>query len=202
MKGGVTRYTFKTLNVFCLALAACAPTKPVVVPPEVIPPEPAPVLVEPPRPEVKTEPPLPPPPPPEPQQTELNRLLMQVESVRKMPATEATRELEQARQAFGRSKTEYNRLLYAVLSLLPSTGGPDEAKAAALLEPMLKDRTTGNGLRAFAAFLYFQIAEDRKMEERMREEQKRADSLQEKLDALKEVEKSLIDREQSAPRKK
>jgi hypothetical protein len=173
----------------------------VVPPPDVIPPEPAPVLVEPPRPEVKAEP-LPPP-PPEPQQNELNRLLMQVESVRKMPAAEAARELEQARQVFGRSKTEYNRLLYAVLSLLPSTGGPDDAKAAALLEPMLKDRTNpSNGLRAFAAFLYFQIAEDRKMEERMREEQKRADSLQEKLDALKEVEKSLIDREQSIPRKK
>ena len=201
MNRRVTRYTVRILYVSWLALAACAPTKPVVPPPDVIPPEPAPVLVEPPRPEVKAEP-LPPP-PPEPQQNELNRLLMQVESVRKMPAAEATRELEQARQAFGRSKTEYNRLLYAVLSMLPSTGGPDDAKAAALLEPMLKDRTNpGNGLRAFAAFLYYQIAEDRKMEERMREEQKRADSLQEKLEALKEVEKSLIDREQSIPRKK
>jgi len=40
------------------------------------------------------------------------------------------------------------------------------------------------------------------MEERMREEQKRADSLQEKLDALKEVEKNLLDREQPPPRTK
>jgi hypothetical protein len=180
---------------------ACVSTKPAVPPPGVVPPEPAPVLVEPPRPEVKPEP-LPP--SPEPPQSELNRLLAQSESVRRMPAADAARELEQARQAFGRSKTDYNRVLYAVLSLLPSTGGPDDAKAAALLEPMLKDKgSPGDGLRALAAFVYLQIVEHRKMEDRMREEQKRADALQEKLDALKEVEKSLIDREQTQePRKK
>jgi hypothetical protein len=160
------------------------------------------VLVEPPPPEVKPEP-LPPPPPPEPQPSELYRLLVQSENVRKMQAADAARELEQARLAFVRSKTDYNRLQYAVLSLLPNAGGHDEAKAAALLEPMLKDKSSGaTGLRAFGAFLYFQIAENRKMEDRMRDEQKRADSLQEKLDALKEVEKSLLDREQSLPRKK
>ena len=192
----IKRYTSIVLVAL---LAACATgTRPVPAPGPV-PPEPAPVLVEPPRPEVKPEPP--PPPPPEPQQTELNRLLAQSESVRKMPAADAAKELEQARQAFARSKTDYNRLLYALLSLLPSAGGPDDAKATALLEPLLKDKSASNGLRQFAAFLYFQIAENRKMEERMREEQKRAESLQEKLDALKEVEKNLLDREQSPPRK-
>ncbi len=201
MRSPVRRYTLLISGASFVLVVACAPTKPTVPAPDVVPPEPAPVLVEPPRPEVKPEPP--PPPPPEPPQTELNRLLAQSEAVRRMPGAEAAKELEQARQAFNRSKTEYNRLQYAMLSLLPSAGGPDDAKAAALLEPLLKDKSSpSNGLRAFAAFLYFQIAENRKMEERMREEQKRADSLQEKLDALKEVEKSLIDREQSAPRKK
>jgi hypothetical protein len=199
MSRSIRRYT---LGVSCAVVAlvwACAATKPTVPPPGPVPPEPAPVLVEPPPPEVKPEPP--PPPAPEPQQTELNRLLLQSESVRRMPAADAAKELEQARQAFGRSKTDYNRLLYAVLLLLPSAGGPDDAKAGALLEPMLKDRGS-NGLRAFAAFLHFQIAENRKTEERMRDEQKRADALQEKLDALKEVEKNLLDREQPSPRKK
>jgi hypothetical protein len=161
------------------------------------------VLVEPPPPDVKSEPlPPPPPPEPEPQYSQLARLLIESESVRKMSPVEAAKELDQARQAFNRSRTEYNRLHYAMLSLLPSAGGPDEAKAAALLEPMLKEKGgSGNGLRAFAGFLYSRIAENRKLEERMLEEQRRADSLQEKLDALKEVEKSLIDREQSAPRR-
>lgn len=199
MSSPVTRYT---LLVWCLSIAlcaGCAPTKRAVPAPGAVPPEPAPVLVEPPRPEVKPEPP---PPPPELQQTELNRLLAQAESVRKMPAADAAKEFEQARQAFNRSKTDYNRLQYALLSLLPNAGGADDARAGALLEPLLKDKSASNGLRQFAAFLYFQIAENRKMEERMREEQKRADSLQEKLDALKEVEKSLLDREQSPPRMK
>lgn len=203
MKNPVPRYTSPILLAAAFALfTACTHTKPVVPPPEVVPPEPAPVLVEPPRPEVKTEP-APLPPPQEPQQTELYRLLVQSEGVRRMAAGDAAKELEQARQSFARAKTDYNRLLYALLLLLPNTGGADDARAAALLEPMVKEKgSTGNGMRALAAFAYFQIGDNRKLEERMREEQKRADSLQEKLDALKEVEKSLIDREQSSPHKK
>lgn len=201
MKNPVPRYTYPILIAVFAVLAACAHTKPAAPLPGVVPPEPAPVLVEPPRPEVKPEP-APPPPPPEPQQAELSRLLVQSEGVRRMAAGEAARELEQARQSFARAKTDYNRLLYALLLLLPSTGGPDDAKAAALLEPMLKEKGSGNGMRAFANFVYLQLADNRKLEERLRDEQKRADSLQEKLDALKEVEKSLIDREQSAPQKK
>ncbi len=200
MRNPVPRYTHTILIASFAVLAACAQTKPVVMPPEVVQPEPAPVLVEPPRPEVKPEPA--PPPPPEPQQNELYRLLVQSEGVRRMAAGEAAKELEQARQSFARAKTDYNRLLYALLLLQPNTGAADDAKAAGLLEPMVKERVSGNGMRAFATFVYLQIAENRKLEERMRDEQKRADSLQEKLDALKEVEKSLIDREQSSPHKK
>jgi len=183
-------------------LGGCAAKQPQGPVPEVIPPEPAPVLVEPRPPEIKGEP-LPAPLLSEPQIGELSRLMIQVESVRKMPAADAARELEQARQAFGRSKTDYNRLQYAMLLLLPNAGGPDEDRAAALIEPILKDKPPpASGLRAFAAFLHFQIAEFRKTEDKMREEQKRAESLQEKLDALKEVEKSLLDREQSTLPKK
>ena len=62
--------------------------------------------------------------------------------------------------------------------------------------------TGGSGLRALAALVYNQITEERRIDEKMKEEQKRADSLQQKLDALKEVEKSLLDREQSKVRPK
>lgn len=192
-------------NLLILAaalLTACAAPERASPPPPVPPPEPAPVLVEPPRPEIKPE--LLPPPPPQP--SDLDRLLLQFDSVRRMQPPEAAKELEQARQSFNRAKTDYNRVQLALLSLLPNAGR-DDAKAAALLEPMLKEASkektgTGGGLRAFATLLYNQIAEERRLEERMKEEQKRADSLQQKLDALKQVEKSLIDREQSqGPRK-
>jgi len=187
-----------------LVLTACAGTKrggP--LPP--VPPEPAPVLVEPPRPELKSEPLPAPSPPPEPVLAEADRLLVQSESVRRMQGPDAAKELEQARQAFNRAKTDYNRLQLALLSLLPNTGGRDDVRAAALLEPMLKDTPkdkSASGLRALAALLYNQIAEERKLDEKMKEEQKRADSLQQKLDALKQVEKSLLDREQSPVRPK
>lgn len=186
-----------------LVLTACAATKrggP--LPP--VPPEPAPVLVEPPRPEVRPEPP-PPSPPPEAVPTDVERLLVQSESVRRMQSPEAARELEQARQAFNRAKTDYNRMQLALLSLLSNTGGRDDARALALLEPLLKDlpkEKSGSGLRALAALVYNQITEERRIDEKMKEEQKRADALQQKLDALKEVEKSLLDREQSKVRPK
>ncbi len=191
-----------TLTVLAAVLTACATPERASPPPVVVPPsEPAPVLVEPPRPEVKAEVPA----APEPQPSDLDRLLLQFDSVRRMQGAEASRELEQARQSFNRAKTDYNRVQLALLSLLPGTGARDDAKAAALLEPMLKDSSrdrSGNGLRAFAALLYNQIAEERKLDDRMKEEQKRADSLQQKLDALKQVEKSLLDREQAQTKKK
>ncbi|MET0218915.1 MAG: hypothetical protein ABW205_13450 [Burkholderiales bacterium] len=194
----VRRYT---LILVIAVLTACAAPKR-SSPPPAVPPDPAPVLVEPPRPELKPEP-L----PSEPQPSELDRVLLHFESVRRMQAPEAARELEQARQSFSRARTDYNRVQFALLSLLPNTGGRDDAKSIALLEPMLKDSPrdksgAGSGLRAFAVLLYNQITEERKLEDRMKEEQKRADALQQKLDALKEVEKSLLDREQSQTKKK
>lgn len=187
-----------------LLITGCAATKrggP--LPP--VPPEPAPVLVEPPRPEVRPEPPPTPSPPPEAAPAEVDRLLVQSENVRRMQASDAARELEQARQAFNRARTDYNRVQLALLSLLPNTGGRDEARALALLEPLSrdvsKDKSAG-ALRALATLLYNQITEARKIDEKMKEEQKRADSLQQKLDALKQVEKSLLDREQSEVRPK
>jgi hypothetical protein len=187
-----------------LALSACAgPKRGASLPP--VPPEPAPVLVEPPRPEIRTEPPPTPIVPPEAAPTDVERLLVQFENVRRMPGAEAARELEQARQAFNRARSEYNRVQFALLSLLPNTGGRDEARALSLLEPLVRDGSkdkSGGGMRALAALVYYQTTEERKMDERMKDEQKRADSLQQKLDALKQVEKSLLDREQSQIRPK
>jgi len=200
MNSAIRSYNF--IFVAALLTACAAPKRPSPPPVVVPPPEPAPVLVEPPRPEVKLEVP----PAPEPQHSDLDRLVLQFDSVRRMQGAEAAKELEQARQAFNRAKTDYNRIQLALLSLLSNTGGRDDAKAAALLEPMLKDaqkdKSGSGGLRAFAVLLYSQIAEEHKLEDRMKEEQKRADALQQKLDALKEVEKSLIEREQAQSKKK
>ena len=68
----------------------------------------------------------------------------------------------------------------------------DAHKAAGLLEPLVSKDATGP-MQQFAGLLHVQLAE------RMRE-QRRATQLKEQLDALKDVERKIIEREQARPR--
>ena len=99
------------------------------------------------------------------------------------------------------------------LTLAPQS---DDAEILALVEPVLRHEAAEDDLRAMASFLQVQAAERRRLKEsaaaagvRLREEKKateaqklRADALQEraaqlqqKLDALSEIEKNLSDRQ-------
>ena len=50
--------------------------------------------------------------------------------------------------------------------------------------------------------LHTQISEHRRTEDKLREEQRRTEVLQQKLYALKSIEKSLLDREPARPGKR
>jgi hypothetical protein len=77
---------------------------------------------------------------------------------------------------------------------LPGTAFADDARAAGLLEPLASAETGASGpMRQFAGLLHAQISE------RLRE-QRRAAQLKEQLDALKEVERKIIEREQTRVR--
>jgi hypothetical protein len=76
-----------------------------------------------------------------------------------------------------------------MLQSLPA-GGADEARALATLEPILKQGT--GPTRMVAAVLTAQIYERQRA---VREEKRRAEDLQQKLDALKALERSLLGRE-------
>jgi Tfp pilus assembly protein PilN len=78
-----------------------------------------------------------------------------------------------------------------VLSL-PGTPFCDEPKAAGLLEPLVSKEAAGP-MQQFAGLLHSQISE------RVRE-QRRAAQLKEQLDALRDVERKIIEREQTRPR--
>jgi hypothetical protein len=98
------------------------------------------------------------------------------------------------------------------LSLAPAS---DDAEVIALLEPIARKPTADDDVRAMASFLLLQAAERRRLKEgaatagsRLREErratevqkqradalQERAAQLQQKIEALTELEKSLSDR--------
>ena len=76
-----------------------------------------------------------------------------------------------------------------MLQSLPANGA-DETRAMATLEPLLKH---GNGpARMMAIVLVAQLSERQRA---LREEKRRAEDLQQKLDALKALERSLLGRE-------
>jgi hypothetical protein len=97
--------------------------------------------------------------------------------------------------AFNKDKSSVNRLRYAWISGLLGPAAGDDARLQGLLEPLVA-KTGGfaptHPLRPVADVMLAQLAERTRQ---LKEEQKRADALQQKLDALKAIEKNLLDRE-------
>ena len=125
-------------------------------------------------------------------------------------ATEVSRQRELSRGA----PTDLSQVKIAIaLSLVPQA---DEGEILALVDPVVRHDAAEDDLRAMASFLQVQAVERRRLKEsaaaagtRLRDERKameaqkqRADALQEraallqqKLDALTEIEKNLSDRQ-------
>jgi len=105
---------------------------------------------------------------------------------------EQQRELNASSQFFSKDRSAYGRVRLALVLSLPGTPFCDEPKAAGLLEPLVSKDATGP-MHQFAGLLHAQVSE------RVRE-QRRATQLKEQLDALKDVERKIIEREQARPR--
>ena len=120
-------------------------------------------------------------------------LLDYYQRVAQLGAEDQRRELNTTTQSFNRERSSYNRVRLALLLLIPATGFQDEARAVQLLEPL----TTGGGgnLQKLAGLLYSPAGERVKT-------QKRADQMKDQLDALRAIERSLIERSQQSPPRK
>ncbi|MEW6314568.1 MAG: hypothetical protein AB1513_11110 [Pseudomonadota bacterium] len=126
-------------------------------------------------------------------------LLAYFDTARKMSPPELARASERTRQAYTRENSTLLRLQLALLLSMPQNPQRDDARVLALLEPQLKD---SGSLHNFAMLLHAHVAEHKRLNEsaealdaKTREEQKRADILQQKLDALITLERSLIQRD-------
>jgi len=177
-------------------LAACASAPPPAAPIEARPVQPAPVIIVQP---VPPEPPAPAPVPlPEPAKVneeaeEALSVLVDLQKLALAGVDEQKRELAAATQTLARQKSDVARLKVGMLQSLPAGGG-DEARALATLDPVLRQ---GNGpTRMVAAVLMAQLTERQRV---VREEKRRSDDLQQKLDALKALERSLLGRERKPP---
>jgi hypothetical protein len=105
------------------------------------------------------------------------------------PGEDLKRELAAANQAMNRTRSDASRIRLAVLLTLPAAGPPDDARALSLLESVAGKNATGSPLKQIAAILYGQISERTRS---LREEQRKTAAAQEKLDALRAVERSLL----------
>jgi len=106
------------------------------------------------------------------------------------PADDLRRELVGANAALARTRSDANRIRVAMLLTLPAAGPPDDARALTLLEPLVvRGNSASSPLKQIASVLYAQIVERTRS---LREEQKRTAVAQEKLDALRAVERSLL----------
>lgn len=132
------------------------------------------------------------------------------EGLRRMSAAELQRELEQARQGLQQEKSDWRRLQYGYLLLLPGHRQRDILKALAVLDPLVKDVKGGEAEIRGAALLVSGFAQEMQRQEelldtsaqKLKDEQRRADvaeervlQLQLKLDGLKSLENSLYRRE-------
>ena len=149
---------------------------------------------------VEVEKQAPPPPVPEPvklpeDQEQSLALLVEMAKSASAPAEDLRKDFVAAQNVFNKDKSNVNRLRYAWLSgLLGPTAG-DDARLQGLLEPLLAKAgglPVAHPLRPVADLLFAQLSERTRQ---VREEQKKADALQQKLDALKAIEKQLLDRE-------
>ncbi|MBI3043449.1 MAG: hypothetical protein HYY78_11580 [Betaproteobacteria bacterium] len=117
--------------------------------------------------------------------SEADDLLLYYRHVRRLSGAELAREHETARQAYARARSDYNRIRFAMVLALPNTGFSDEGRAQELLEPVSKNPS--GSLHGLAYLLGSQLQERRRLDAS-------AQGLQQKLDALKSLERSLIER--------
>ena len=123
-------------------------------------------------------------------------LIGYTQKVAALQAEEQQRELNASSQIFTKDRGAYGRVRLALLLALPGTAFNDDAKAAGLLEALAGAGATDSPqgpMQQFAGLLYAQISE------RLRE-QRRTVQLKEQLEALKAVERKIIEREQARPR--
>ena len=117
--------------------------------------------------------------------SDAENLLSYFAQLRKLSGSELAREHDSARQAFSSGRSAFNRVRLAMVVTLPNTPFYDEYRALDLLEPLA--RNSDSQLSGLAALLVSQIQERKRLDANTQ-------ALQQKLDALKSLERSLIER--------
>ncbi len=113
--------------------------------------------------------------------------------IRKLSAADLAREQDAVRRALTRSRSDANRMRYALALAVPGAPAADEARALEALEPLT--RNTASPLHGLALLITTFLQEQRRLDAQ-------AQGLQQKLDAMLELERSMTGREGGLQRKR
>jgi hypothetical protein len=173
------------------APAAAAPVVQIEPDPLPVTPVPVPQIVVVQSPPQPTPPqlPLPPAPPVNEEEQQALALLVDLQRYAVEAGEDLRRELAAANLALTRTRSDANRIRLAMLLTLPTAGPPDDARALSVLEPIVGRSGNASPMKQIAFLLYAQITERARS---VREEQRKSAVAQEKLDALRAVERSLL----------
>ena len=108
--------------------------------------------------------------------------------MRRCPADDIKREMTQVTQALARDRTDVSRIRLAMLYTLTRSPADDQ-RALQLLENVARSGGGPSPLKQLAALLQPQVAERARA---VRDEQARANEAVQKLEALRQMERSLL----------
>lgn len=141
--------------------------------------------------------------------TAVDDVLRYYASLKRRPIADLKAELDNARKEFANSGNEASRMKLALLYLYPGSPVRSEEKGLQLLEPYTKsDVNPQSPYRGIVMLVLNSLEESKKSDTNVQalttkaaEEKKRADDLQRKLDALMDVERTMIQKDQSTRKK-
>lgn len=124
-----------------------------------------------------------------PEDIELMVLLVDLQRYGNLSADELRREITSMTLVLGRQRTDGNRVRLAVLYTLSRASPQDDQRALQLLDNVAKNNPGSPSVKPLALVLQTQIAGRQRA---VREEQLKADAALQKLEALRQMERSLL----------
>jgi hypothetical protein len=130
----------------------------------------------------------------------LEQLMLDYDDLSKLSVMELSNAYQNANQDFAQTASNASRLRLAMLLTLPDTSFHDTTAALNLLNNWPKDENASpSALRGFVHLLSTLLVQQQRsvnafseMEKKLKEEQKRTEALQSKIDAIKDMEKNPI----------
>lgn len=133
---------------------------------------------------------------------QMEDIMQYYDALRKQPPAELGRVYDRVKQNFVQNKSDANRARLVLLLILPNTSFRDITSALYLLNEWPRDVKSTAGLQSFRNLLAALLTDQQRLNQsadelsqKLKEEQKRVETLQNQIEAIKRMEKNLLLRE-------